>query len=203
MFRWIVDTLAAAYCADSAVGFVKPHTKAVRRRHSQAGIRAVAVLPRAGQHREHELDEGYGELPAVGAARQRPGRHAVLWIRGQGDEPAVRLRHLPSSQAASCLWRASGKRRSARRHSPRVTIHRDRWPQLAPALWLGGCAANGSQPTQQGWTQASLRSFLAFLDAQRINRIGIWCMDPPNKHGIMEGGAMPVRPCCRQWLGLR
>ena len=93
--------------------------------------------------------------------------------------------------------------RSARRHSPRVTIHRDRWPQLAPALWLGGCAANGSQPTQQGWTQASLRSFLAFLDARRINRIGIWCMDPPNKHGIMEGGAMPVRPCCRQWLGLR
>eukprot|EP01045_Picozoa_sp_COSAG04_P026206 COSAG04_NODE_3595_length_2681_cov_1.787761_1_plen_83_part_10 len=75
-----------------------------------------------------------------------------------------------------------------------MTIHRDRWPQLAPALWLGGCAANGSQPTQQGWTQASLRSFLAFLDAQRINRIGIWCMDPPNKHGIMEGGAMPVPP---------
>ncbi len=48
-----------------------------------------------------------------------------------------------------------------------------------------------------------MRSFLAFLDAQRINRIGIWCMDPPNKHGIMEGGAMPVRSFCRRWLGVR
>ena len=59
--------------------------------------------------------------------------------------------------------------------SPRATIHRDRWPQLAPALWIGGCAPNGSTPTQQGWTQPLLKSFLAFLDRERIPRIGIWC----------------------------
>ena len=78
----VLTDMGTCESADSAVGFVKPHTKTVRRRHSQAGIRAVAVLPRAGQHREHELDEGYGELSAVGAARQRPGRHEVLWVRG-------------------------------------------------------------------------------------------------------------------------
>eukprot|EP01051_Picozoa_sp_SAG22_P018417 SAG22_NODE_3095_length_1946_cov_1.397401_2_plen_223_part_00 len=76
-------------------------------------------------------------------------------------------------------------------HSPRATIHKDRWPQLAPAIWLGGCYANGSTPTQQGWTRASLRAFLAFLDAQHIPRIGIWCMAFVDKHGLQKGGACP------------
>lgn len=100
-------------------------------------------------------------------------------------------------------------------HSPLVTIHNDRWPQLAPAIWLGGCFANGSTPTQQcvlparclssvfffapsvcsltcrlcrGWTQASLKQFLAFLDMERVPRIGIWCMDLTGK--TAQGGAM-------------
>ena len=59
-------------------------------------------------------------------------------------------------------------------HSPVATVHADRAPQLSPALWIGDCVTNGT--TAQGWTQSNLRSFLSFLDAQNITRIGIWCM---------------------------
>lgn len=60
-------------------------------------------------------------------------------------------------------------------HSPAVTVYADRSPQVAPAIWVGDCAGNGSY-TKQGWTQPKLHAFLAFLDTHQISRIGVWCM---------------------------
>ena len=77
--------------------------------------------------------------------------------------------------------------------SPRATIRRDRWPQLAPALWVGGCNPNGSTPTLQGWTRPTLRSFLTFLDAEQVPRLAIWCMGPAwdARPGPWRGHALP------------
>ena len=60
-------------------------------------------------------------------------------------------------------------------NSPVAKVYADRAPQLAPALWIGDCFENGTG-TKQGWTQDKLSSFLGFLDTQRIQRIGVWCM---------------------------
>ena len=56
-----------------------------------------------------------------------------------------------------------------------MQVYADRAPQLAPALWIGDCYANGTGTTQ-GWTPPKLRSFLRFLDELKIQRLGIWCM---------------------------
>ena len=44
--------------------------------------------------------------------------------------------------------------------------------QLAPALWIGRCLANGTSMTL--WTPDTLRGFLKFLDTLGITRLGIW-----------------------------
>ena len=59
-------------------------------------------------------------------------------------------------------------------HGRVATAFPDRWPQLSPGLWLGDCAENGT--SAHGWTQASLRSFLAFLGSVSVTRVAVWCM---------------------------
>ena len=67
-------------------------------------------------------------------------------------------------------------------HSPLITVHADRWPQLSPAMWIGQCYSNGT--TRHGWTQAKFRTHLEFLDSVNITRVGLWCMDPHNENFV-------------------
>ena len=46
------------------------------------------------------------------------------------------------------------------------------YSQLAPAIWIGRCLANGTSMTR--WTPDTLRGFLSFLDTLNITRLGIW-----------------------------
>ena len=48
--------------------------------------------------------------------------------------------------------------------------------QLQPGLWVDDCAPNGTM-TSAGWTQPSLRQFLAILDQQGVKVITIWTND--------------------------
>ena len=58
-------------------------------------------------------------------------------------------------------------------HSPLTTVHTDRWPLYAPAMWIGRCYPNGT--TKLGWTHEKFKAHLEFLDTVGITRIGIWC----------------------------
>ena len=60
-------------------------------------------------------------------------------------------------------------------HSPLTTVHTDRWPLYAPAMWIGECYANGT--TKHGWTHQKFKAHLEFLDTVGITRIGIWCQN--------------------------
>jgi hypothetical protein len=67
-------------------------------------------------------------------------------------------------------------------HSPFATAHAQRWPQLAPAMWIGECFANGT--TARGWSHPKWKAHLAFLDSQNITRIGLWCHGPGSSTGL-------------------
>jgi hypothetical protein len=58
-------------------------------------------------------------------------------------------------------------------HSPVANVFADRWPQLSPGIWVGGCLPNGTSP--HGWTQLLLKDFLEFLDTLNIKQITVWC----------------------------
>ena len=60
-------------------------------------------------------------------------------------------------------------------HSPLTTVHTDRWPLYAPAMWIGRCYPNGT--TKLGWTHEKFKAHLEFLDTVGITRIGIWCQN--------------------------
>lgn len=54
--------------------------------------------------------------------------------------------------------------------------------QLSPGVWLNECHVSRQFPTgvtKQGWTQPSLRSFLAYLDTMGVRSVDLWCDDKP------------------------
>ena len=49
--------------------------------------------------------------------------------------------------------------------------------QLSPGIWMNNCMSTTEHPrgiTAQGWTQASLRDFLDFLDSVGVRSIDMW-----------------------------
>ena len=49
--------------------------------------------------------------------------------------------------------------------------------QLSPGIWMNNCVNTTEHPlgvTAQGWTQASLRDFLDFLDSVGVRSIDMW-----------------------------
>ena len=50
--------------------------------------------------------------------------------------------------------------------------------QLTPGVWMDACYPNGSM-TQQGWTQKTLRQFLAYASKEGVRVIAIWAMNFP------------------------